>query len=329
MKSKIMTDSIMTGIITKGVGGLYTVRPICHGDSTEYLCRARGVFRHEKISPLPGDTVDIELSETVDDASGAAGVITAIHDRRNALIRPPMANLSHMMIAVPASSPKPDLLYIDKLTAIADAMEIHCIIVVNKCDLDGDFAREIAEEYALAGFETFLTDATSGEGCDKVLERIYSFAGVDESDRCAIAAFAGVSGAGKSSLVGQLFPEIAPEVGGVSRKTERGRHTTRAVELYPVAEGLYLADTPGFSMLDFERFDFFEPDRLTAAFREFAPHLENCRYADCTHTKEEDCGIRMAVKEGKISGRRHESFVKLYETMKKKPDWQRRNEAKK
>ncbi len=323
-----MTNDIMTGIITKGVGGLYTVRPICD-DAEEYLCRARGVFRHEKISPLPGDTVDIELSDMTDDASGAAGVIAAIHDRRNALIRPPMANLSHMMIVVPAASPKPDLLYIDKLTAIADALEIDCAMVVNKCDLDGDFAREIAEEYSLAGFKVFLTDAQSGDGCKVVLDYIYDCAGTDESGRCAIAAFAGVSGAGKSSLVGQLFPEIAPEVGGVSRKTERGRHTTRAVELYPIREGLYLADTPGFSMLDFERFDFFEPERLTAAFREFAPYLDSCRYADCTHTKEEDCAVRIAVKEGKISQRRHESFVKLYETMKKKPDWQRRNEAKK
>lgn len=318
----------MTGIITKGVGGLYTVRPVSSG-AEEYLCRARGVFRHEKISPLPGDTVDIELSDVVDDASGAAGVIDTIHDRRNTLIRPPMANLSHMMIVVPASSPKPDLFYIDKLTAIADALEIDCAIVVNKCDLDGDYAREIAEEYTLAGFKVFLTDAVTGDGCEAVLDHIHSCAGKDKDGRCAVAAFAGVSGAGKSSLVGKLFPEIAPEVGGVSRKTERGRHTTRAVELYPIAEELYLADTPGFSMLDFERFDFFEPEKLTSAFREFVPCLEECRYADCTHTKEEDCGIRVAVKEGRVSARRHESFVKLYETMKKKPDWQRRNEAKK
>jgi len=324
-----MTNDVVTGIITKGVGGLYTVRPVCDAVAEEYLCRARGVFRHEKISPLPGDTVDIELSDTVDDVSGAAGVIIAIHDRRNTLIRPPMANLSHMMIVVPASSPKPDLFYIDKLTVFADANGIECAIVVNKCDLDGDYAREIAEEYTLAGFKTFLTDAMTGEGCTEVLDYIYGCRGTDSEGRCAVAAFAGVSGAGKSSLVGQLFPHIAPEVGGVSRKTERGRHTTRAVELYPIADELYLADTPGFSMLDFERFDFFEPEKLTAAFREFVPYLDQCRYADCTHTKEEECAVRDAVSEGKISLRRHESFVNLYETMKKKPDWQRRNEAKK
>ncbi|MBQ7827759.1 MAG: ribosome small subunit-dependent GTPase A, partial [Clostridia bacterium] len=205
-----------------------------------------------------------------------------------------------------------------------DAMDIDCTVIVNKCDLDGDFAKAVAKEYADAGFRTFCTDAVAGTGCDEVLEYINSFKAPDGYDGCALAAFAGVSGAGKSSLVGRLFPNIAPETGTVSRKTERGRHTTRAVELYPIGEGLYLADTPGFSMLDFERFDFFEPEKLTAAFREFAPYLDLCRYADCTHTKEEECAVRDAVAEGKISARRHDSFVKLYDTMKKKPDWQRR-----
>ncbi len=317
----IENNACMTGIITKGVGGLYTVRPLSDNTNTEYLCRARGSFRHTKISPTPGDVVEVELSEVKDDVSGASGIITDIYDRLNSLIRPPVANLTHMMIVVTASSPKPDLFYIDKLTAIADAMEIDCTVIVNKCDLDSEYAAEIASEYKNAGFSVFMTNAQSGEGCDEVYRHIMNFAA---SGRCAVAAFAGVSGAGKSSLVGKLFPNIAPEVGTVSRKTERGRHTTRAVELYPIGEGLYLADTPGFSMLDFERFDFFEPEKLTAAFREFEPYPELCRYVDCTHTKEEDCAVRDAVAEGKISQRRHDSFVKLYDTMKKKPDWERR-----
>lgn len=316
-------NTFTTGIITKGVGGLYTVRPLS-AEGEECLCRARGVFRHARIAPTPGDIVEVEPAEVADETSGAAGVISEIHERRNCLIRPPVANLTHMLIVIPASSPKPDLFYIDKLTAIADAMDIDCTVIVNKCDLDGGFARSVAKEYADAGFCTFCTDAVAGTGCDEVLEYIEGFTAPEGYDGCALAAFAGVSGAGKSSLVGRLFPNIAPETGTVSRKTERGRHTTRAVELYPIGEGLYLADTPGFSMLDFERFDFFEPDRLTAAFREFSPYLDLCRYADCTHTKEEECAVRDAVAEGKISARRHDSFVKLYDTMKKKPDWQRR-----
>ena len=121
-----------------------------------------------------------------------------------------------------------------------------------------------------------------------------------------------------------LFPSLELSTSEISRKIERGRHTTRHVEIFDIGNGGFLADTPGFSMLDFERFDFFEPEKLTAAFREFAPYLELCRYADCTHTKEEECAVRGAVAEGKISLRRHDSFVKLYDTMKKKPDWQRR-----
>lgn len=316
-------NACITGIITKGVGGLYTVRPILNdGGQEEYLCRARGIFRHEGITPTPGDTVDVETVDSSDDPSGASGVITDIHERLNCLIRPPVANLTHMIIVVPAASPKPDLFYVDKLTSIADALGISCTLVVNKCDLDEAFAHSVAEEYSAAGFCVFCTDAVSGDGCEAVYKHIISHGSCD--NRCSVAAFAGVSGAGKSSLVGRLFPEIAPEVGSVSRKTERGRHTTRAVELYPIGERAYLADTPGFSMLDFERFDFFEPEKLTSSFREFAPYLELCRYADCTHTKEEDCAVREAVAEGKISSRRHESFVALYNTMKKKPDWQRR-----
>lgn len=317
-----MTNACMTGIITKGVGGLYTVRPLSHGD--ELLCRARGVFRHEKIVPTVGDIVELELSSEQGDPAGAAGIITSIHDRKNCLIRPSVANLTRLLIVVPTVSPRPDLWYIDKLTAIADALEIGCTVIVNKLGLDRESAADIAAEYSLAGFSVFCTDALSGEGCDEVLDHINGIAAATDEGDCAVAAFAGVSGAGKSSLVGRLFPSISPEVGRVSRKTERGRHTTRAVELYPISDRLYLADTPGFSMLDFERFDFFEPERLTSSFRELAPYLDLCRYADCTHTKEEGCAVIEAVRDGRISARRHESYVKLYDIMKKKPDWQRR-----
>lgn len=317
-----MTNASVTGIITKGVGGLYTVRPLSHGD--ELLCRARGVFRHEKIVPTAGDIVELELSSEQVDPSGASGIITAIHSRKNCLIRPSVANLTQLLIVVPAAFPKPDLWYIDKLTAIADALGIGCTVLVNKLGLDRESAASIEREYSSAGFCVFCTDALSGEGCDDVLAHIKSLAAATGENDCAVAAFAGVSGAGKSSLAGRLFPSISPEIGKVSRKTERGRHTTRAVELYPIADRLYLADTPGFSMLDFERFDFFEPELLTSSFRELAPYLDLCRYADCTHTKEEGCAVREAVLNGQISARRHESYVKLYEIMKKKPDWQRR-----
>ena len=314
-------ENTFTGIITKGVGGLYTVRPHLDSDR-EYVCRARGALRHEKITPVPGDAVEAEFCEESakpDERSGAAGVITRILPRKNCLVRPAMANLAHMLVTVPASSPKPDLTYVDKLTVIADALGIDCTVIVNKCDLAPDFASDVASEYRAAGFRVFCTDAVSGEGCGELSDFLCGHVG--------IAAFAGASGAGKSSLTGRLFPFLSPEVGQVSRKTERGRHTTRAVEIYPTGvDGLFIADTPGFSMLDFRRFDFFEAERLPSAFREFAPYLASCRYTDCTHTKEEECAVLSAVKSGAISPRRHESYVRLYSDMREKPEWQRRQE---
>jgi len=137
-----------------------------------------------------------------------------------------------------------------------------------------------------------------------------------------IAAFAGASGVGKSTLMNKLFPHLGLQTYAVSRKTERGRHTTRAVTLYPVYGG-FLADTPGFSMLDFERFDFFTKDELLDTFRDFKDYTDNCRYADCTHTKEEGCAVLEAVRQGKISASRHESYLDMYNVLKQKPAWKK------
>lgn len=319
MKPELCAHSDIRGIITKGVGGLYTVRPLS-GDPCELKCRARGVLRHEGIAPTPGD--EVVVSYASDDGSP---VIDEICRRDNCLIRPPVANLTHMFVVIPASRPTPDLFYTDKLTAIADALGIGCSIIVNKCDSDPARALEIADEYRLAGFNVFETCAVSGDGCAAIESFVESLAG---KRGFAVAAFAGVSGAGKSSLTKAVFPRLPVEIGDISRKTERGRHTTRAVELYEVGELLFIADTPGFSMLDFDRFDFFEPERLVHGFREFAPYVGHCRYAGCTHTKEDGCAVIEAAQRGGISRRRHESFVALYDIMKKKPDWLRRQQKK-
>ncbi len=307
---------VLTGLIVSGVGGLYTVELTDGGDAV--ACRARGVFRHDKITPTAGDFVTLEETD-------GSYVISAIHERQNVLIRPPVANLTRMLIVVPATKPEPDLFYVDKLTCIADALSIDCTVVVNKYTLDPDGAEAIAEEYRRAGFEVFLTDAVEGLGTDELRSHVLD--GCSTDGRPSVFAFAGVSGAGKSSLAGRMFPGFSFTAGEISRKTERGRHTTREVRLARVAQGLYLADTPGFSQLDFERFDFFPPYLLPEAFREFSPLIGDCRYADCTHTKEEDCAVRIAMKEGRVSARRHESFCALYDIMKKKPEWQRRKEA--
>ena len=353
-----MKAETMRGIITRGVGGLYCVRTIgeSSGENFEYsdelLCRARGILRRENITPTVGDEVLVSLATAEDkddiiaDESEVRGkhghrgssakkqgvdvdhVIDRVLDRRNLLIRPPVANLDYLFAVVPCASPEPDLLTADKLTVIAENYGIETVIVVNKADLDMDNARRIEEIYTKAGYRVFLLSCESGEGVvalGSYIEEISKEAkerGVNIS-----GAFAGVSGAGKSTLMTALFPDLNLKTGKVSLKTERGRHTTRHVELYPVTVGesiFWLADTPGFSMLDFTRFDFFPYDELAESFREFAECLGECKYKKCTHLKEEGCTVLEKLKNGEISQSRHDSYVRIFDEQRSVPQWKRR-----
>lgn len=324
----------------RGVGGLYGVRLTHNENETaggELLCRARGIFRLEGITPLVGDSVEIsrdterELTEEERTAEKEAGVsvdyvIDRILPRSSALIRPPVANLTHLFAVIPAAQPKPDLLTADKLTVIAENYGIEPVIVINKADLDGENTALLRETYEKAGYKVFALSAETGAGVDGFYRYICETAAGTSP---MLSAFAGVSGAGKSTLMTRLFPNLQLKTGGVSRKTERGRHTTRHVELYPVTVGdavLYIADTPGFSMLDFTRFNFFPTDELALSFREFAEAVGTCRYTKCTHTKEEGCAVIRRMEEGTVAESRHESYIKILEEMKKKPDWERQKE---
>ena len=298
----------MTGRIVEGVGGLYTVRCEENGEVKHVTCRAKGVFRHEGITPLVGDNVSIDTSSGEGNA-----VIDAILERKNSLIRPPMANLDCVFVAMAAAKPAPMLDMTDKLVAILEHNDIEPVIVIEKCELDRGRAKEIKEIYEKAGYRAFMLSCETGEGVDEIEEFI--------STRRGILALAGASGVGKSTLLNKLFPTLSLSTGGVSRKTERGRHTTRAVTLYRIGEELYFADTPGFSMLDFERFDFFDIDDLPLAFREINERIGQCRYTKCTHTKEQGCAIVDAVKLGEIAKSRHESYLILFEILKNKHKW--------
>lgn len=329
-------NSKTKGIIVKGVGGLYTVRL---ADGSDVLCRARGIFRHEKITPLVGDRVvvsnDIEGADiTVDgnekkkkpsEKADISHVIDEILERKSSLIRPALANLTHLFTVIPSAKPKPDIYTVDKLISIAESREIEPVIIVNKCDIDPDESKRIYDIYTLAGFDCFALSASSGEGCDRLLDYLKS---LTDGGREVVAAFAGASAAGKSTLMSRLFKNLDLATGDVSRKIERGRHTTRHVELYNVEEvpRMFIADTPGFSMLDFARFNFYGLDELPYTFREFREHLGKCRYTKCTHLKEEECSIMDALEKGEISKSRHDSYVALYEEIKKKPEWQRKKE---
>ena len=303
-------DLKIKGKIIGLLGGLYTVRVKDGEGYREISCRARGAFRHGNLSPMVGDDVTLDVSDGEQNA-----VIEEICERKNSLIRPPLANLDTVFVTMAASSPKPMLDMTDKLTAILEHNNVTPVIVVGKCELDREYAALIKETYEKAGYKVFVLSCATGEGIDEIEEYINTSLGGN------VAAFAGASGVGKSTLMNKLFPSLELGTGDVSRKTARGRHTTRAVTLYPIRESLYLADTPGFSMLDFERFDFFDLEQLPLCFPEINERIGECKYTKCTHLREEGCAIVDAVKRGEISKSRHESYVSLYETLKNKHKW--------
>ena len=308
-------ENLKKGIILKGVGGLYSVRLLAPESEEEPVirCRARGAFRHNRETPLPGDRVEV-LCEGEEQEP----VIHRICPRQNSLIRPPLANLDFLFVTFASAAPTPILSTVDKLIAIAEYNRIEPLIVVTKSELNPEMADTLANLYQNAGFRTFEVSAKVDTGIAP-LERF-----VAEELSHKIAAFAGASGIGKSTLMNRLFPGLSLSTFEISRKTERGRHTTRQVELFPLGDTPdcgYIADTPGFSLLDFERFDFFDKEALPETMREFRPYLGECRYTKCSHTKEDGCAVLQAVKEGKIAPSRHASYVELYETLRHKKKW--------
>ena len=287
--------------------------------------RGRGSL-HRKGSLLVGDVVKVTYDHTAyskdedgnikcaEDGTGVA--IDEILPRKNALIRPPMANLDLLFVTLSATTPDPVLETVDKLISIAEHNHIEPIVVITKSELAPEYARELADIYRRAGFEVFCVG--NGLSINALEERI---ANVKNG---TVAAFSGASGVGKSTLLNRLFPNLQLQTGEISRRIERGKNTTRVTELYPLTsedDCGYLADTPGFTMLDFERFDFFEKEDLPLTFREFSPYIGECRYTKCSHTKEEGCAILAAVKDGTIPKSRHASFLSLYEVLKKKTKW--------
>lgn len=328
----------LNGIILKGIGGLYT---IIGEDGNKYSCRARGVFRHEKISPLVGDKVEIiqthsegepSASNEIDCAKISGNyrnaVINSIYPRKNSLIRPPLANIDIIFVIIASAYPEPSTLLTDKLITISEFNKIEPVIVISKNDLAPESAVHIEEIYRKCGFTVFSTSSQTGVGIENIKNYICR--------ECAgkISTFSGVSGAGKSSLLNALFPDLSLKTGELSQKINRGKNTTRHEELFslsaltkkfnnvlsPLNEG-YIADTPGFSMIDFTRFNFYTKDDLPFTFREFNDYITHCRYTKCTHTREQGCAIIDAVEKGIIPKERHISYTELYNDLKNKNKW--------
>lgn len=293
------------GLLVKGLGGLYEIEG---ENGVRYVCRAKGILKKDDGKLLMGDRVLL----SVDESGKGETAITGIADRKNALIRPPLSNVTYMLLTVAAASPEPSTVLLDRMTVICEKEGIVPVLLVNKRDLNREGAEALAAVYRRAGYRAFTVSAAKGEG----IEEVSLF--LQEALRSGeIACFAGASGVGKSTLMNALFPDIARETGALSQKTNRGKHTTRSVELFPVYNG-WLADTPGFSLLDFVRFDFVSLDELEGCFPEFAPYLSGCRYTDCTHGTEDGCLILAALASGEIEKSRYESFRELFALLKEK-----------
>ena len=288
------------GIIIKGIGGFYYVEA---ADGIIYECKARGVFRKEKITPLAGDRVEISVDENNKNS------IDKIYERRNMFKRPPIANVDKLVIVSSVCDPRPNLLIIDRLSAVAVYKNVEPIIVFTKNDLQS--ADKYIEIYKNAGFKTFAVSNETGEGIGEIKAVIEN----------GVCVFTGNSGVGKSSLINRMYPDFALETGEISKKLGRGRHTTRHVELLKINNG-YIADTPGFSSLDFETNDLIKKDELAFCFPDFSDFIDSCKFSTCAHVNDKGCRLIEAVNNGDVMRSRHESYVTMYNEVKDIKDWQ-------
>lgn len=285
----------MRGKIYKGIGGFYYVAT----ETDEIIeCKARGKFRKEHIIPIIGDHVEIEVKN-------GKGSITEIYERKNSLIRPAVANIDLIVVVVAAKDPDPATFVTDKMLVNAEINGIEAIVCINKTDLAEN--AELKEIYEKSGYRTLCVSATEKNGLDELFETI----------KGKTAAFAGVSGVGKSTLLSHITG-ISLETGEVSDKISRGRHTTRHVELFKVAGGGYVLDTPGFSSVEAEDIT---PEELEGCFPEIRNISGECRFRGCAHLEEPDCAVKAAVADGVIPQSRYESYKELYEIQRGKKQW--------
>lgn len=289
------------GRLIKGIGGFYYVETA----DAIYECKARGVFRKKKITPLVGDIVSITVNEN------AENTIDEIKERKNSLVRPPLSNLDQLFIVASVVDPVINTTVIDRIIAIAEFKKIEPVVVLTKIDLSDNY-QKYYDIYTKAGFKVILCNNSTGEGSDEVEAML--------TDK--VSAFTGNTGVGKSSLLNAIDSTLAIETGVTSKKLGRGKHTTRHCELFKVNGG-YVADTPGFSSVDFERCEKILKDDLPYCFREFEPYLTECKFqTNCAHINDKGCAVLSAVNNGEISAERHQSYIDLYNEVKDIKEWQ-------
>lgn len=291
---RMMNRIETVGVVIKEKNGLYTV--VC--DNEALLCKAGSRVRKAGVRLVAGDRVSVENN------GDGSGFIRDALPRRNCLARPLVANIDTCVIVVAAAAPEPYFYNIDKLTVMAEKAGVEVCIAVNKCDLRS--SAELAAVYAAPGYRLFSLCAADGTGVGELRDFI----------RGKTSVFAGASGVGKSSLLNALYSDLQAETGALSKKISRGKNTTRHTEFFCPEDGTYVADTPGFTMLDAERLGVEKCEELCELFSEFRQHLGSCTYRDCTHLKEEGCAVLAAVEAGTVARSRHESFVRLYGELK-------------
>ena len=289
----------MQGKIVKGIAGFYYVHVV---ESGLYECKAKGVFRKEKIKPLVGDVVEIDIL----DETEKKGNIIEVLERKSELIRPAVANIDQALVVFAVTKPKPHFNLLDRFLIMMESKGIPVIMCFNKKDIATESEiQEIKDIYEKCGYQIVFTSAQEKENLEEVRELL----------RGKTTAIAGPSGVGKSSLINIFQPDANMETGSISEKIERGKHTTRHSELIWIEENTYIMDTPGFSSLYTNEF---EKEELKYYFTEFSAYEGQCRFLGCDHVHEPECAVKAALDEGKIHPVRYENYLEMYKELKEK-----------
>lgn len=289
----------MQGKIIKGIAGFYYVHVV---ESGLYECKAKGIFRKEKMKPLVGDIVEIDIL----DETEKKGNITEIIERKNDLIRPAVANIDQALVVFAVTKPKPHFNLLDRFLIMMESKGIPVVLCFNKKDIATEpEIQELKDIYEKCGYQIVFTSALEEENTEELKDLLHG----------KTTAIAGPSGVGKSSLINIFQPNANMETGSISEKIERGKHTTRHSELIWIEDNTYIMDTPGFSSLYTNEF---EKEELKYYFTEFSEYEGMCRFLGCDHIHEPGCAVKQALDEGKIHPVRYANYLEMYNELKEK-----------